>query len=280
MYGDEFLGVMEFFAGSVCRADRRDLEMVAARRCPGRRVCSTAAGRARRTRERGAPVGDARDPRSMRSLRSTTPATSSSSTGGREGVRIHALRGGWGRLMADVIVPRNHARHSLGPGSGVTSRPAKPGCSVPAWRRARCEGMVRSSRSSFSIARVDDPDQRVLHGLHQGYHEACRRSAGTYRELPRRGRARGTHCSRVCCRRTSRESTIRTSRRATVPAAAGVVGGDFYDVFERGRGDWIMTIGELCGKGPDAAAATALSRLHDPGRSHGALQARATSWAC
>ncbi len=45
-----------------------------------------------------------------------------------------------------------------------------------------------------------------------------------------------------------------------VPAAAGVVGGDFYDVFERGRGDWILTIGDVCGKGPAAAAATALSR--------------------
>jgi sigma-B regulation protein RsbU (phosphoserine phosphatase) len=39
-----------------------------------------------------------------------------------------------------------------------------------------------------------------------------------------------------------------------------VIGGDFYDVFERGRGDWIITIGDVCGKGPEAAAATALSR--------------------
>jgi len=45
-----------------------------------------------------------------------------------------------------------------------------------------------------------------------------------------------------------------------VPAAAGVIGGDFYDVFERGRGDWIVTIGDVCGKGPEAAAATALTR--------------------
>jgi serine phosphatase RsbU (regulator of sigma subunit) len=45
------------------------------------------------------------------------------------------------------------------------------------------------------------------------------------------------------------------------PAAAGdEVGGDFYDVFALDDGCWGVTIGDVCGKGIDAAALTALTR--------------------
>ncbi len=46
-------------------------------------------------------------------------------------------------------------------------------------------------------------------------------------------------------------------------AAAGElneVGGDFYDVFEHRDRRWVMAIGDVCGKGPRAAAVTALAR--------------------
>jgi sigma-B regulation protein RsbU (phosphoserine phosphatase) len=46
-----------------------------------------------------------------------------------------------------------------------------------------------------------------------------------------------------------------------LPASSGPdVGGDFYDVFERARGDWILVVGDVCGKGAQAAAVTALTR--------------------
>ena len=38
------------------------------------------------------------------------------------------------------------------------------------------------------------------------------------------------------------------------------LGGDFYDVFPADRGRWVVTIGDVCGKGPEAAALTALAR--------------------
>ena len=38
------------------------------------------------------------------------------------------------------------------------------------------------------------------------------------------------------------------------------VGGDFYDIFQTGPSRWAITIGDVCGKGPDAAAVTALAR--------------------
>jgi serine phosphatase RsbU (regulator of sigma subunit) len=38
------------------------------------------------------------------------------------------------------------------------------------------------------------------------------------------------------------------------------VGGDFYDIFETGQSGWTVVMGDVCGKGPDAAAVTALAR--------------------
>ncbi|MDX6647274.1 MAG: hypothetical protein QOK40_3001, partial [Miltoncostaeaceae bacterium] len=45
-----------------------------------------------------------------------------------------------------------------------------------------------------------------------------------------------------------------------LPGGAGhEVGGDFYDLFRIGR-DWAVVIGDVCGRGPQAAALTALAR--------------------
>jgi PAS domain S-box-containing protein len=38
------------------------------------------------------------------------------------------------------------------------------------------------------------------------------------------------------------------------------IGGDFYDCFATGGGDWAVLIGDVCGKGAEAAAITALAR--------------------
>lgn len=65
------------------------------------------------------------------------------------------------------------------------------------------------------------------------------------------------------------------------PAALGAdIGGDFYDVFEVGDGDWVAVIGDVCGKGVQAAILTALVRhtlravvvgLHAPSQALSAL---------
>jgi len=45
------------------------------------------------------------------------------------------------------------------------------------------------------------------------------------------------------------------------PAGEGNdVGGDFYDLFDRGGDEWFLVVGDVCGKGPDAAAVTGLAR--------------------
>jgi len=45
-----------------------------------------------------------------------------------------------------------------------------------------------------------------------------------------------------------------------VPAAGGEVSGDFYDVFELPDGSWMIVVGDVCGKGVEAAALTAQTR--------------------
>jgi sigma-B regulation protein RsbU (phosphoserine phosphatase) len=42
--------------------------------------------------------------------------------------------------------------------------------------------------------------------------------------------------------------------------AGGGVGGDFYDLFDSGENVWTVVVGDVCGKGIEAAAVTALAR--------------------
>jgi sigma-B regulation protein RsbU (phosphoserine phosphatase) len=45
-----------------------------------------------------------------------------------------------------------------------------------------------------------------------------------------------------------------------VPASTDEVAGDFYDLFAVGEGDWVAILGDVCGKGAEAAAVTSLAR--------------------
>ena len=61
------------------------------------------------------------------------------------------------------------------------------------------------------------------------------------------------------------------------PAGDGSeVGGDFYDIFQAADDDWVITIGDVCGKGAGAAVVTALARytlraaaMQNPSPAHG-----------
>jgi PAS domain S-box-containing protein len=43
-------------------------------------------------------------------------------------------------------------------------------------------------------------------------------------------------------------------------SGGGEVGGDFYDLFEAGAGRWLACVGDVCGKGTEAAVITGLAR--------------------
>jgi PAS domain S-box-containing protein len=53
---------------------------------------------------------------------------------------------------------------------------------------------------------------------------------------------------------------VETAARFRPTGEGNEVGGDFYDMFETGDDGWTVVMGDVCGKGPDAAAVTALAR--------------------
>jgi len=53
---------------------------------------------------------------------------------------------------------------------------------------------------------------------------------------------------------------IESAARFRPTGEGNEVGGDFYDLFETGGRGWTAVMGDVCGKGPDAAAVTALAR--------------------
>jgi serine phosphatase RsbU (regulator of sigma subunit) len=53
---------------------------------------------------------------------------------------------------------------------------------------------------------------------------------------------------------------IELAARYQAAGETNEVGGDFYDIFRTGSRNWSIVIGDVCGKGPQAAAMTALTR--------------------
>jgi serine phosphatase RsbU (regulator of sigma subunit) len=53
---------------------------------------------------------------------------------------------------------------------------------------------------------------------------------------------------------------VELAGRYTAAGEGNEVGGDFYDCFATGGGDWALVIGDVCGKGAEAASLTALAR--------------------
>jgi len=53
---------------------------------------------------------------------------------------------------------------------------------------------------------------------------------------------------------------VETASFFCAAGAGNQVGGDFYDLFYTGQAGWVAVIGDVCGKGPEAAALTALMR--------------------
>jgi serine phosphatase RsbU (regulator of sigma subunit)/anti-sigma regulatory factor (Ser/Thr protein kinase) len=53
---------------------------------------------------------------------------------------------------------------------------------------------------------------------------------------------------------------IELASRYKAAGQGNEVGGDFYDVFKIGESSWAVVLGDVCGKGPEAAAVTALAR--------------------
>jgi serine phosphatase RsbU (regulator of sigma subunit) len=49
---------------------------------------------------------------------------------------------------------------------------------------------------------------------------------------------------------------VEAAARYVAFGAGMEVGGDFYDMFSAGRGAWVFALGDVCGRGPEAAVVT------------------------
>ena len=105
-------------------------------------------------------------------------------------------------------------------------------------------------------ARLDGADLQLAEDLGRRAAIAVDNARCTPSARTSRGR-----CRRACCRRRCPSSpALELAARFRAAGAAHEVGGDFYDLFAAPDGRWALVIGDVCGKGAEAAAVTALAR--------------------
>jgi sigma-B regulation protein RsbU (phosphoserine phosphatase) len=133
--------------------------------------------------------------------------------------------------------------------------------------------LVRADGQRLSVL-VNSVLERGPHGapviVRTAVFDATHRRAYERELLWAKERAEASEARAVVLARTLQQTLIPPSRpqipgldvaAAFRPAGDGAqVGGDFYDVFAVGSGDWFVTVGDVCGKGVDAAIVTALAR--------------------
>jgi len=164
-----------------------------------------------------------------------------------------------GEMLADIIIPYTmRERHRLG-----LARLLATGESPILDRRIEVNALRRDGREfpvELTVTRVDQTDPPLFTGFIRDI-TSVRQAAA---ELVA-GRERLAHIAR----------TLQASLLPPVlPRIEGIelgtafralgdgyeVGGDFYDVFELSDGHWGLGLGDVCGKGSEAAVLTALVR--------------------
>ena len=144
------------------------------------------------------------------------------------------------------------------------------GASSAASSRGLALGAARAAARSRPHARRDDAgDRRIPAKVHRGsiwssprrWPAAPRSRSTTRGSRPPAVRSR-PRCNGACCRRSCRRSTgweIATMYRAARGAEEVEVGGDFYDFIQTPDG-WVVLLGDVTGKGVEAASMTSLVR--------------------
>jgi PAS domain S-box-containing protein len=123
---------------------------------------------------------------------------------------------------------------------------------VPLVARGRVHGVLAAS-----FDRDTEDDDRVL------FEDLGRRAAlalDSARLYAERDHVARTLQSSLLPRELPDIPGAEVAARYLAAGAGNEVGGDFYDCFATGAGDWALVIGDVCGKGAEAAAVTALAR--------------------
>jgi serine phosphatase RsbU (regulator of sigma subunit)/anti-sigma regulatory factor (Ser/Thr protein kinase)/PAS domain-containing protein len=126
---------------------------------------------------------------------------------------------------------------------------------VPLVARGRTLGTI-SFLSAESGRRYEDDDVALFAELGRRAGVAIE-NARLYTE---RSRIAHTLQARLLPSRLPAPPGMRLAARYRAAGEYNEVGGDFYDAFQRAPGEWVVLIGDVSGKGPEAAALTALAR--------------------
>jgi PAS domain S-box-containing protein len=151
-------------------------------------------------------------------------------------------------LLAAVAIDDEHLQilRELGLTAGVTA---------PLAARGRILGAL-SFISAESGRRYEDADIQLLVELGRRAGVAVE-NARLYTE---RSRIAHTLQARLLPSKLPAPPGVRLAARYRAAGEYNEVGGDFYDAFQRAPDEWVVLIGDVSGKGPEAAALTALAR--------------------
>ena len=155
-------------------------------------------------------------------------------------------------VLADPRYGRNDTYHGMP--RGPSARPQLPrGAGHDLRRRGRRRAVLRPPRARHVLRRGR---ARWSSGSPRSRRSRSRTPAST-----RSARAPRRRSSARCCRRTCPRSTgVELAATYRAAGEGNEVGGDFYDVFAQADGSYALVVGDVCGKGPQAAAVTALAR--------------------
>jgi serine phosphatase RsbU (regulator of sigma subunit)/PAS domain-containing protein len=126
---------------------------------------------------------------------------------------------------------------------------------VPMWARERTLGILTFGTGP-SGRRYDERDLEVAHELAR----RCATAIDNNRLYAERSYVARTLQESLLPGKLPDIPGIEAAARFRHSGEGAEVGGDFYDLFATGPRGWTVVMGDVCGKGPDAAAVTALAR--------------------
>jgi PAS domain S-box-containing protein len=138
--------------------------------------------------------------------------------------------------------------------AAVREWPGREAVVAPMMARGRMLGAI--ALASFSDRKFDDDDVRVIRDLARrasvAVDNAKMYSQSKYIATKLQQSLLPPHLPEI--------PGVEIAARFRPAGEANEVGGDFYDIFQRDADHWAITIGDVCGKGADAAAVTSLAR--------------------
>ena len=164
-----------------------------------------------------------------------------------------------GELLGDVLVPASmRERHRLGLTKYLTT-----GDGPILGRRIEVNALHRDGHEfpvELTVTRIADTEPALFTGYLRDLSEAKRASAALATSHERLAHIARTLQTSLLPPELPEIDGFEIAAAYHAMGDGFEVGGDFYDVFQLSDDQWALTLGDVCGKGSEAAAITALTR--------------------